>query len=82
MEVREPPQGPDVAFHHVGDNRLLFADVYMYIAGCLAHERPRLPLTVSLLMAAVLGSLKMHYGVQLCLGAGDWGLGLGSHAVW
>lgn len=82
MEVREPPPGPDFAFHHVGDNRLLLAAVYMDIAGCLAHEHPRIPLTVSPLTAAVLGLLKMPYGVPFYLGAGDWGLDLGSHALW
>ena len=61
---------------------MLFAAVYMDIAGCLAHERPGIPLTVSPLMAAVLGLLKMPYGIQLYLGAGNWGLDLGSHAVW
>lgn len=72
VELREPPQGPDFAFHRVRDNRLLFAAVYMDIAGRLAHEHPGIPLTVSPLTAAVLGLLKMKWCSDL---SGCWGSG-------
>lgn len=55
VEVREPPQGPDFAFHRVEDNCLLFAAVYMGIAACLAHEHLGIPSTVSPLYGCSVG---------------------------